>query len=68
MYGDQFGEFVCGYWGLKGQSHNYTRQLQMLATALQIVAEQINGTFLSVRQKMMGMLLNVVHCQVQKIV
>ena len=20
MYGDQFGEFVCGYWGLKGQT------------------------------------------------
>ena len=20
MYGDQFGEFVCGYWGLKGLS------------------------------------------------
>ena len=19
MYGDQFGEFVCGYWGLRGQ-------------------------------------------------
>ena len=19
MYGDQFGEFVCGYWGLKGK-------------------------------------------------
>ena len=19
MYGDQFGEFVCGYWGLKGE-------------------------------------------------
>ena len=19
MYGDQFGEFVCGYWGLKSQ-------------------------------------------------
>ena len=19
MYRDQFGEFVCGYWGLKGQ-------------------------------------------------
>ena len=19
MYGDQFGEFVCGYWNLKGQ-------------------------------------------------
>ena len=18
MYGDQFGEFVCGYWGFKG--------------------------------------------------
>ena len=18
MYGDQFGEFLCGYWGLKG--------------------------------------------------
>ena len=18
MYGDQFGEFVCGYWGIKG--------------------------------------------------
>ena len=18
IYGDQFGEFVCGYWGLKG--------------------------------------------------
>ena len=18
MYGDQFGKFVCGYWGLKG--------------------------------------------------
>ena len=42
--------------------------LQMLATALQLVAEQINETLLLVRQKMMGMLLNVVHCQVQKIV
>ena len=21
MYGDQFGEFVCGYWGLKGQEN-----------------------------------------------
>ena len=21
MYGDQFGEFVCGYWGLKGYLH-----------------------------------------------
>ena len=40
----------------------------MFATALQIVAEQINETLLLVRQKMMGMLLNVVHCQVQKIV
>ena len=20
MYGDQLGEFVCGYWGLKGLS------------------------------------------------
>ena len=20
MHGDQFGEFVCGYWGLKGQA------------------------------------------------
>ena len=20
MYRDQFGEFVCGYWGLKGKS------------------------------------------------
>ena len=22
MYGDQFGEFVCGYWGLKGISQD----------------------------------------------
>ena len=21
MYGDQFREFVCGYWGLKGQEN-----------------------------------------------
>ena len=21
MYGDQFGEFVCGYWGLKGSQN-----------------------------------------------
>ena len=20
MYGDQFGKFVCGYWGLKGKT------------------------------------------------
>ena len=23
MYRDQFGEFVCGYWGLKGKSFSY---------------------------------------------
>ena len=22
MYGDQFGEFVCGYWDLKGQAED----------------------------------------------
>ena len=24
MYGDQFGEFVCVYWGLKGQTGVHT--------------------------------------------
>ena len=23
MYGDQYGEFVCGYWGLKGEDRLY---------------------------------------------
>ena len=32
MYGDQFGEFVCGYWSLKGKNvhmtvYNYLHQL-----------------------------------------
>ena len=22
MYGDQYGEFVCGYWGLKGKTES----------------------------------------------
>ena len=22
IYGEQFGEFVCGYWGLKGEVNN----------------------------------------------
>ena len=26
MYGDQFGEFVCGYWGLKGYRGVSTRR------------------------------------------
>ena len=25
IYGDQFGEFVCGYWGLKGWGQSVTR-------------------------------------------
>ena len=24
MYGDQFGEFVCGYWSLKGKNVHMT--------------------------------------------
>ena len=30
IYGDQFGEFVCGYWGLQGEEKNglyVTKQL-----------------------------------------
>ena len=30
IYGDQFGEFVCGHWGLKGEEKNglyVTKQL-----------------------------------------
>ena len=30
MYGDQFGEFVCGYLGLKGQRVNYELHLLYL--------------------------------------
>ena len=26
MYGDQIGEFVCGYWGLKGQEPKMARK------------------------------------------
>ena len=29
MYGDQFGEFVCGYWGLKGKNVNYVYTLSL---------------------------------------
>ena len=29
MYGDQFGEFVCGYWGLKGYLFIYFFQVMM---------------------------------------
>ena len=29
MYGDQIGEFVCGYWGLKGYS-KFKRNLTFL--------------------------------------
>ena len=25
IYGDKFGEFVCGYWGLKGWGQSVTR-------------------------------------------
>ena len=28
MYRDQFGEFVCGYWGLKGQKQTEEKELQ----------------------------------------
>ena len=31
MYRDQFGEFVCGYWGLKG----HTGLIQKIATIFQ---------------------------------
>ena len=31
MYGDQFGEFVCGYWGLKGQQRLILNLLCLLA-------------------------------------
>ena len=30
MYGDQFGEFVCGYWILKGQSFGYNSNASAL--------------------------------------
>ena len=26
MYGDQLGEFVCGYWGLKGKEGEFRGQ------------------------------------------
>ena len=29
IYGDQFGEFVCGYWGLKGEKKK-SPKLKML--------------------------------------
>ena len=29
MYGDQFGEFVCGHWGLKGQHTVYCHLMSL---------------------------------------
>ena len=28
MYRDQFGEFVCGYWGLNDQATSYERGIR----------------------------------------
>ena len=41
MYGDQFGEFVCGYWDLKGYSfkkneHSAPQSRQVLQTFVHI--------------------------------
>ena len=30
MYRDQFGEFVCGYWGLNDQATSYERGIWQL--------------------------------------
>ena len=34
MYGDQFGEFVCGYWGLKGKGR--TSQKEQIVLELEL--------------------------------
>ena len=42
MYGDQFGEFVCGYWSLKGKNVHmtvYNYDLHQLFLTEQIIAE-----------------------------
>ena len=38
MYGDQFGEFVCGYWGLKGYPHTYSYTLIFIHSLTELVA------------------------------
>ena len=30
MYGDQFGEFVCGYWGLNGSVTTTTATIMII--------------------------------------
>ena len=30
MYEDHYGEFICGYWGLKGQVRVMARYVQLL--------------------------------------
>ena len=30
MYEDQFGEFVCGYWGLKGEVVRLTQVVNVI--------------------------------------
>ena len=40
MNGDHFGEFVCGYWGLKGlraQNKDIGTTSQMLLTKLKLI-------------------------------
>ena len=45
MYGDQFRESVCGYWGLKGYPH-----VHILHTDLHTFPDRISRMFPVVRQ------------------
>ena len=37
MYGNQFGEFVCGYWGLRVKNENFW------TCSLDVISPEING-------------------------
>ena len=41
MYGDQFGEFVCGYWGLKGYKSVYLRYFVVINSLYEQEGTQI---------------------------
>ena len=46
MYGDQFGEFVCGYWGLKGLCHAICYVFKKQNLILQQLKSKNNGSVL----------------------
>ena len=43
IYGDQFGEFVCGYWGLKGEELTLKQNNQTFKANKGIAMGESNG-------------------------